>query len=186
MKLKYFLRGLGAGIIFGALIMLAAYMTSGSYKVSDEEIIKRAKELGMVQGDNSIIATTAEEKEDKTSEDVKSTEPSEQSTKETTENTTETTTEATTEATTETTTEATTEATTQSASGDTVTISVRSGMGSYEVSVILKDAGIIEDASDFDAYLNANGYSTRIEVGEYICSPDMTYEQLAEMLLKGN
>lgn len=174
MKLKYFLRGLGAGIIFGALIMLAAYMTSGSYKVSDEEIIKRAKELGMVQGDNSIIATTAEEKEDKTSEDVKSTEPSEQSTKETTENTTETTTEA------------TTEATTQSASGDTVTISVRSGMGSYEVSVILKDAGIIEDASDFDAYLNANGYSTRIEVGEYICSPDMTYEQLAEMLLKGN
>ena len=180
MKLKYFLRGLGAGIIFGALIMLAAYMTSGSYKVSDDEIIKRAKELGMVESDKNIIVSTEDKKEDKSTEEPKSTDTK------TTEKTTEATTEkiTTEEPSTDTQTETTTEEIISS--GDSITISVRSGMGSYEVAIIMKDAGIIQDAADFDAYLNANGYSTRIEVGEYICSPDMTYEQLAEMLIKGN
>ena len=49
MKRKYFVRGLGVGILFGALIMFAAYMTSGKNRMSDEDVIKRAQELGMVK-----------------------------------------------------------------------------------------------------------------------------------------
>ena len=40
MKLKYFLRGVGVGIIFGSLIMLVAYLTSGAGKLSDEEKVR--------------------------------------------------------------------------------------------------------------------------------------------------
>ena len=35
MKRKYFVRGLGVGILFGALIMFAAYMTSGKNRMFD-------------------------------------------------------------------------------------------------------------------------------------------------------
>lgn len=49
MKLKFYLRGLGIGIIFSALICSAG-KTNASEPMSDSEIISRAKELGMVEG----------------------------------------------------------------------------------------------------------------------------------------
>ena len=44
MKAKYFLRGLGAGILLATIVLFAVY----SYRYSDSKIIQRAKELGMV------------------------------------------------------------------------------------------------------------------------------------------
>ncbi len=208
MKLKYFIRGLGTGIIFGAVILLVAYMTGGAYKISDEEIIKRAEKLGMVQDDNSIIASSgsASGTSDKTS-----TEKTPATEKRTTEelSTSELTTEApTTEAPTteQTTTEApttekpTTEAPTTEApttervttenpgDGDYVkaTITVQAGMGSYEVALLLQNAGIIESASDFDVYLNRNGYSTQIRIKSQEFNSNMTYEEIAKLLIKEN
>ncbi len=177
MKLKYFLRGLGAGIIFGAVIMLAAYMLSRGYKLSDEEIIAKAEKLGMVMAESAIEESATEEA---TTEDAR-----------TEETTTEeaTTEEATTE---ETTTE---EATTEEATNETdevgtelvkATITVSSGMGSETVASLMQSAGIIESASDFDSYLNKNGYSTKIEIGTYEMTDKMSYEELAEILIKGN
>ncbi len=179
MKLKYFLRGLGTGIIFAALIMLAAYMTSGGYKMSDEEIIKKAEKLGMVMDDNAILTPTDTDadivvKDDTTEEDL------------TTEATTtedDTTEDSIEEPTTE---EPTTEEkTTAGDSGDTITITVQSGMSSYDVAVLLEAADVVESASDFDVYLNQNGYSTRIEVGEFKVTKDMSYEELAKLLTNG-
>ena len=45
MKLKYYLRGLGIGMILTTFILMISF--SGK-KMSDEEVIKRAEELGMV------------------------------------------------------------------------------------------------------------------------------------------
>ena len=50
MKAKYFLRGLGAGILLATIVLFAVY----SYRYSDSKIIQRAKELGMVY-DLSLI-----------------------------------------------------------------------------------------------------------------------------------
>ena len=177
MNFKYFLRGLGVGVIFGALIMLAAYMSSGGYKMSDEEIIEKAKKLGMVEKESSIIVDDSTK--DSTTEDT---------TESTTEkivpdDTTEGTTEG--ETTEDTTQEDAEDVKTEDSTSNSITISVKSGMGSYEVSTLLKDAGIIDDASDFDVYLNENGYSTKIEVGEYKFTDDMTYEEIANMLIEG-
>lgn len=188
MKLKYFLRGLGIGIIFGALIMLAGYMTSGSYKMSDEEIIKEAEKLGMVKEERPVVVSSD----------------SDASTRATTENTTKATTEAmkttteatTTEATTTeaTTTEATTEATTENKTTDSRTdessdivvadIEVKSGMNSTSVAKLLQDAGIIEDYRDFDRYLDNNGYSKKIQVRKFTFSSNMTYEEIAKELVR--
>lgn len=47
MKLKYYLRGLGIGIVVTALLM--GFATKGNQEMSDEEIKARAAELGMVE-----------------------------------------------------------------------------------------------------------------------------------------
>ena len=47
MKLKYYLRGLGVGIIFTAIIMGIALSGNKKETLTDEEIIERAKLLGM-------------------------------------------------------------------------------------------------------------------------------------------
>lgn len=46
MKLKYFLRGLGIGVIVTTIILSIAHASAN--KMSDADIIERAKELGMV------------------------------------------------------------------------------------------------------------------------------------------
>ena len=49
MKRKYYLRGLGLGILVTALVFTIA----GPKELSDEEIIKRAEELGYVKEEGS-------------------------------------------------------------------------------------------------------------------------------------
>ena len=63
MKRKYFVRGLGVGVLFGALIMFAAYMTSGKNRMSDEDIMKRAQELGMVKKSEYVLESDVSSEE---------------------------------------------------------------------------------------------------------------------------
>ena len=56
MKLKYYLRGLGVGIICTAILMGIALSGNKKEKLTDTEIIERAKLLGMVMADESSEA----------------------------------------------------------------------------------------------------------------------------------
>lgn len=49
MNLKYYVRGIGVGILFSAVVMSVAFHGSSKNGLSDEQIIARAKELGMVE-----------------------------------------------------------------------------------------------------------------------------------------
>lgn len=60
MELKYYLRGLGLGIVVTAIIM--GIVSSGNSAMTDEEIIARAKQLGMIE-DRVLSEATQEEKE---------------------------------------------------------------------------------------------------------------------------
>jgi len=51
MKRKYYLRGLGLGILITALVFIIA----GPKELSDEDIIKRAEELGYVNNEDSSL-----------------------------------------------------------------------------------------------------------------------------------
>ena len=48
MKLKYYLRGLGAGILFSVLVFVFVVGPKEA-EISDDEIIQRAKQLGMTE-----------------------------------------------------------------------------------------------------------------------------------------
>lgn len=186
MKLKYFLRGLGVGVVFGALIMLVAYMTSGGYKLSDEEVIKRAEKLGMVMEESSVPEINDEDTEEK--DDIMTEKPttSEEIVTEDEPVSEEVTDDVTEEPTTEATTEEPITTAEDVPSGDytTATIEVVSGMSSYDIAQLLENAGIVDSASDFDTYLNANGYSTQLKINKYTFNSNMTYEEIAEALIK--
>lgn len=65
MELKYYLRGLGLGILVTAIIMSIA--ASKKRAMTDDEIIARAKQLGMIE---DSVLTEINAKEDMTEEDT--------------------------------------------------------------------------------------------------------------------
>ena len=191
MRFKYFLRGLGVGIIFASVICIVAFQSADSRKISDKEVIERAKELGMVEKQDSVkdmFATDKTKEKEKTTEHQTIDEQKNESTtkkkaseEKKTKNTTETKTskEKSTEVATEkkTTEEKTTEAMTEKKT--TVTITIKGGMSSYPVCQMLQEQGLIKDASEFDNYLIKNGYANRISVGTHTLKIGMTYEEIA-------
>lgn len=66
MKLKYYLRGLGIGMVVTVLILGLAPGKSGDSAMTDAQIIARAKELGMVE--RKVLSDTVQPEDGKTGE----------------------------------------------------------------------------------------------------------------------
>ena len=203
MKLRYYLRGLGIGIVVTALTMGIA--AGEGRPLTDAEIRAAAYELGMVESSSlkltDIQPTPTPAESGKTDSDSKDIDESGETQRgaddgaageETPELTPEPT--PTSEGTTEPapeptpTPEATPESTPapeQSSSEEsigTVTITIQSGSGSRTVCNQLAEAGLIEDAGDFDQYLMDNGYSRRICVGTYEIEMGADWEKIAKII----
>lgn len=171
MKLKYYMRGVGVGIVFCAIVLFAAFQHIQTNNMSDEDIKKRAMELGLVEQKKVDLSTLSNdtEKQDnqQTSEDVSASSEKEDTSANVTE---------------ENTTEATTEATTEQIRVTTITLTVNTGMDSRSVANLLQEQGAIENAQDFDQYLENNGYSSKIAVGEYQVTVGDDYQTIAQKI----
>ena len=175
MKLKYYLRGLGIGILVTAAILTIVYHTKGS--MSDSQIKKRAAQLGMVMAsteEDTLFAQTTQA--DTTIEETGTI-----SVEETT--TVVETTEAVTEAPTEKPTEAPTKAPTEPAAAEAV-LTISPGMYSESVSAELVRLGIITNQKEFNSYLVNNGYAERIQTGDFKVKADMSYDEIARIITK--
>lgn len=175
MKLKYYLRGLGIGILVTAAILTIVYHTKGS--MSDSQIMKRAAQLGMVMAsteEDTLFAQTTQV--DTTIEETGTI-----SIEETT--TVVETTEAVTEASTEKPTEAPTVAPTEPAAAEAV-LTISPGMYSESVSAELVRLGIITNQKEFNSYLVNNGYAERIQTGDFKIKADMSYDEIARIITK--
>ena len=209
MERKYYLRGLGLGIAVTAIIMGIA--TSGKQTMTDEEVMARAKELGMVE--NTVLAdaqpeeiepeagvdianagdtvaeaaaeekeTTPEEtKEEESSAEKKQTAPEEAKEENSTEKK-----QATAEETkkTETSTDSKTAADKKEdiTTAAVKTITVNSGDGSYTVARKLAEAGVVTSAENFDTYLCQNGYDKKLRTGTFSIPADASDEQIARIV----
>lgn len=67
---------------------------------------------------------------------------------------------------------------------ESVTFVIHSGQSSYGVSKSLVEAGLVEDALDFDQYLENNGYSKRISTGTYEIPVGSTEEEIAKIITR--
>ena len=68
MKLKYYLRGMGIGIILTAIVMGFALGGRGA-SLSDSEIIERARALGMTESESGVLANSQTETTEGDSDD---------------------------------------------------------------------------------------------------------------------
>lgn len=200
MKRKYYLRGLGTGILVTALILIIA---SGQKEtMTDEEVKARAKELGMVESTLlSELANQTPEPDTPGTTPETMADPAATAEPETTEEATpepaaepETTAEPTPEPTVEpeataepatepkTTAEPTTEPATEQ---ESILITIRSGESSVSVSKALEEAGLVASAQEYDRYLCENGYDKKIRSGEHRIPVGADDAEIAAIITSG-
>ena len=191
MKLKYYLRGLGIGIIVTTLVLMVA-VSGKKEKLSDQEIMQRAEQLGMVMADEGQTETGTEENtgteaQPETEQDVQNTEAgTEENADENTENASEPETEPQTEAAAE---PAAPEDTTgnvvgevkQETSGE-VAFTVKSGESSDTVAFNLYKAGLVDDATAFNRYMISKGYDSRLRTGDFKIRSGASYDEILKVL----
>ena len=189
MKLKYYLRGLGIGILVTAVIM---GVTQGSRKetLSDREIRERAAALGMVEPGNSLAdleaaETPAAPEIPEAIETPAATEiPEAIETPAATETPEAAETPAATEAPAATpeVTARPTQKPAEEEEGSSYTFEIQAGDSSYQVAYRLQQAGLVADARDFDNYLCSKGYDRKLKTGSYEIPETATEEEISEIL----
>lgn len=191
MKIKYYLRGLGTGIIFTAIVLMIIY----SYRTTDSKTIERARELGMIMpeeaskqavkdkekntGNNSTGDLTSEEntEDENTSGSEGNSDTPEQTSQNNGGEENTTVEPVTSEPPTE---EPTTE--NQTNAGREITFTISGGMYSETVSQRLNELGVIDDAAGFNRYLVENGYAGKIRIGTYTFTTGMSYAEVAAII----
>lgn len=212
MKLKYYMRGLGIGIVVAAVLMGIA-LGGDKERLSDDEIMARAKALGMVESsvladlnkeketENNPENDTQSEAEDETqepSQDEPVKEPqSEQQTDPEEEQQSEPEKEQQSEPKDEPQTEPEKEPQTEpdnqpdaeaqnppqeDAQEEYVTLVIERGESSVSVSRSLAELGLVESAKDYDRYLCSNGYDKSIKVGTHKIKVGSTEKEIAEII----
>lgn len=198
MKLRYYLRGLGIGILVTALILT---IVPGEKEVlSDAEIRERAIQLGMVDSSSLTLAdvqgkmpevtgtdkdipkeNTEATKHDEIQAESNSTEEKEkvQETVDTPieespikENPIKESQQI----------EEKETVSSETVNTECVTLIIKSGDSSYTVAKALQEVGLIEDARAFDTYLCDNGYSRSIGTGTYEIAYGTTEEEIAKII----
>lgn len=203
MKLKYYLRGLGIGMIVTALILGISFSNrqdQTSQIMTDDQIRERAAELGMVDSSELTLAalqnsekqptegtpeeTTQTQEQNNIEAEPETTVPAEtQATvePETTQES-EATTEPEPEKTAEPETTAEPEVTEAPQRTQTASITIQRGDDSGSASRRLYEAGLVENAKAFDNYLCNNGYSRSINPGTYEIAPGTSEEEIAKII----
>ena len=206
MKLKYYLRGLGIGIAITSVVMGLALGNPKKESMSDDEIRRRAKELGMVEKDEILLdfdvdtkqeaELDSDEKKKGSSELSVTTIPIEMLTPVPTATATPTPKPTATPTPTPTATPTPTPTpkptptatptpkptpiTVQAGSG--INVYITAGSGSETVSYKLYSAGLIDNAGAFNTYLCQNGYDRILTTGNHIVPIGATYEQIARIM----
>lgn len=198
MRLKYYLRGLGLGIIFAVFIMMVGYHNHGS-SMSDSEIIEKAKALGMVETEDSSGMKSDKKTNNKTDEKsdkkIDTSEPdttiADTSAAEDTQTGTDNTDADNIAGTADVDTTAPSDvAATDSAASDaaqpqqntTFTVTVGSGDTCRMIAERLQAAGIIDDAEKFRAYMGQKGVDQFIADGNHEIPYGASYDDIINIL----
>ncbi|NLL79779.1 MAG: hypothetical protein GX234_08330 [Clostridiales bacterium] len=199
MKLKYYLRGLGIGIVVTALVL---GLSGKKESLTDEEIKERAAGLGMIE--NTVLSEMEVEsmEEENTKEAENEAEPESEAVEPEmeSESSLETEPESALETENDTLTESsvedqgmpdekgipeeqTEETETESEMiRETVNIIVQSGDTSWPVAKRVHAAGLVSDAAAFDDFMCDNGYSRYLRAGSYEIPVGADEKEIAEIL----
>lgn len=173
MRLKYYLRGLGLGIIFAVIIMMIGFHDN-KQSMSDTEIIEKAKTLGMVEAKN-ISGTVADEyNSEKTDSSAANSDASSQKTE--TEQDSQMKDSQTAQEDTQQETVEPQDAVT------TYTISVTSQDTCRTIAEKLKALNLVDDAEQFRIYMGQKGADHFIADGEHVIPQGASYDDIITIL----
>ena len=188
MNVKSYLKGIGVGMIVASLILIIA---GNMNKVSDEDVIARAKELGYVQSTSvsqpEVVDNTSSNTEQKKIEDsdkVESTENNDANTDNATDSVNADNATETANTTNDTTVSDDSDKTADNnaTSSETVKVEIKSGMSSESAALAVKNAGLVESDIEFNKYLCSEGYDKRLRVGSFEIPKDADFETIAKLL----
>lgn len=204
MKLKYYLRGAGIGIIISTIVLTTAFANKKT-AISDDEVKLKAAILGMISVEeadelDAKISNLENEKANLESEleelnkiinestanvesDGEDKELKDDSSQENSETIEDTKAEEKDENKEKVNTESLSKTSQGVPNGTEVSFSISKGMGSETVAKILESNGLISDAKEFNKYLVNGGYSDMIQVGEYVIPMGATYDEIVDELL---
>lgn len=155
MRFKYYLRGAGIGVILTTLIFTIAFAV---YKptLSDEEIMKKAEELGMEMPTDDSDGT--DKKDTKTAKDQKDDADASDSN--------------------------TDDATTSEDGGqkNVIEFTIASGDTSATIAQHLQEAGLVDNAKSFDLYLSDQDLDNQLLPGTYQIPEGATFLEIGELL----
>jgi hypothetical protein len=184
LKLKYFLRGLGVGIVLTSIILCVFYRNH----TPEQNVVEQAKELGMVfpegtaepfsaSGEAAEVQSATEEPtedefltEEPVTEEPVTEEPTEDSSvteKPTADSSV---------------TEKPTAAKDSASKKKGTKFTVRSGLLSSSVAKEMMEAGIIKNDKALDDYLEKNGYATEVREGTYFIPEGASYKEIAKII----
>lgn len=179
MKLKYYLRGFGTGVIFATIILMVALEINKGF-TSDEN----STSTGNSQTTESVNESKTGEDETLTVLQNDTTTLENPETEPLTEPLTEPPTEPLTEPQTEPPTDPQTEpeTTVNNSNAGTVTFVITKGMTSNTAADKLEELGVVENGYDFNMYLYNNGYESKLRVGSYEISKGASYEEITRII----
>lgn len=211
MKLKYYLRGIGLGIIFATIVMTVSANIHNNY-LSKEQIIEEATKLGMVMPESQKKDTQLQEQESENENtqintlQQESEMPSESESQQSSEIQQETQTQESLETQVSSQTSSDiqnqdmeiilTQDTYVSSHGGEVIITksqdnptkeiimtIKFGATSEDVAEVLYECGYIESIESFNRYMSSNAYNRKVRTGEKVIQAGSTYEEIARILL---
>ncbi len=190
MKLKYYLRGLGVGIICTAIIMGIALSGNKKETLTDAEIIERARLLGMVmeeEGTNAGKEASDQEnpEEGKTPENQEAgnEQPDSNKTTDTKSNETEAGNPESDENPDAGAANSENPDGQPSAAGQgTVELEIKEGEFSDVVSRKLFEAGLVPDAEEFNAYMTQKGVDDSLRIGVHLIPAGSTADEIIAIL----
>lgn len=178
MKLKYYLRGIGIGVLVATFIMTVSSVIHNN-NLSDEFIIKEAQKLGMImpesEDDKDSLWGSSNTGKDTQVDDQASSEqleddtqiPEEQNTQDDSSMESQTSSEELTPPVQE-----------------TVVIQIGVGEGAGKVARKLYSLGVIENEDDFRTYLQSSGYSRKIRCGSFEVTKGSSYEEICDVIIR--
>jgi hypothetical protein len=185
MKLKYYMRGLGTGILLTAIILTMSYHSSSGVELSDAEIMRRAEQLGMEKADDGLKNILSEPTPIPS---VKPTEvplptavPTEVPKSEPTPKPTVTPVSLDSKKNKKQSDK--TNKNVKPSEDKTVRIKIEKGMVSEEVAALLDNYGVVDNRKDFNEYLKKKGYTGIINYGVYELPLNAAYDQITDILI---
>lgn len=192
MKLKYYIRGIGIGIVITTIVfMFANIAVSSSTAKKESEVETKATSSVLAYATTQVDSTKEQattiaqvSEADKSSKNDNETQnsPSEDYKENTTESKKEQQTDKDKEQTTSE--NSTSDNSAAARNGEMVDVEIRNVKYLSEVSEILYDMGVIADVSDFNSYMTFSGNDIKVKEGKYTLKAGDTYENIASVITR--